>query len=104
MPKIKPQNKLKGPSEDSPVPLGREKKEITNGKGERDLGESGQRVEGEEEILSGTRYGKRTEVLRAGRNNGNRQPQEVGGWGDPPECTRDQGGERLSEIKWRDLR
>ena len=34
MPKIKPQNKLKGPSEDSSVPLGREKKEATRGEGE----------------------------------------------------------------------
>ena len=29
---------------------------------------------------------------------------EVGGWGYPPECTRDLGGERLSELKVRDLR
>ena len=42
--------------------------------------------------------------LRASRKNGNRQPQEVGGWGDPPECIRDLGGERLPGLKGRDLR
>ena len=31
-------NKLKCPSEDTSVPLGREKKAITSGEGERDLG------------------------------------------------------------------
>ena len=31
-------NKLKGPNEDASVPLGREKKEISSGEGERDLG------------------------------------------------------------------
>ena len=46
----------------------------------------------------------RTEALRASRKNGNRQPQEIGGWGDPPECTRDLGGERLSGLKGKDLR
>ena len=34
---LKKVNKLKCPSEDTPVPLGREKKAITNGEGERDL-------------------------------------------------------------------
>ena len=48
--------------------------------------------------------GERTEALRASRKNRNRQPQEVGGLGDPPECTRDLGGERLSGFKGRDLR
>ena len=43
MPKIqstesKEINKLKGPSEDALVPLGREKKVITSGEGGRDLG------------------------------------------------------------------
>jgi hypothetical protein len=46
----------------------------------------------------------RTEALRANRKNGNRQPQEVVGWGYPPECTRDLGVERLSVIKRRSLR
>jgi hypothetical protein len=31
-------------------------------------------------------------------------PQEVGGYSYPPECNRDLGGERLSELKGRDLR
>jgi hypothetical protein len=35
---LKKVNKLKGPSEDTSVPLGREKKAITSGEGERDLG------------------------------------------------------------------
>ena len=37
--------------------------------------------------------------LRTRRMNGNRQPQEVGGWGDPPECTIGLGGERLTGSK-----
>jgi hypothetical protein len=45
-----------------------------------------------------------SEVPRASRKYGNRQPKEVGSWGDPPECTRDLGGERLSELEGRDLR
>jgi hypothetical protein len=32
---------------------------------------------------SGIGWGKRTEALRASRKNGNRQPQEIGSWGDP---------------------
>jgi hypothetical protein len=47
---------------------------------------------------------KRTKVLRTSRKNGNRQSWEVGSWGNPPEYTRDLGGERLSELKGRDLR
>jgi hypothetical protein len=51
----------------------------------------------------GTRSGigreKRTEALRASRKNGNRQPWEIGDLGDPPECTRDLGGERFSGLK-----
>ena len=31
--------------------------------------------------------------MRASRKNGNRQPHEVRGWGDLPECTRDLGDE-----------
>jgi hypothetical protein len=38
---------------------------------------------------------KRTKALRASRKNRNRQPWEVGGWRDPPECTRDLRGERF---------
>jgi hypothetical protein len=37
-------------------------------------------------------------ALRATLING------VGGWGDPPECTGDLGGERLSGLKGWDLR
>jgi hypothetical protein len=37
-------NKLKCPSEDTSVPLGREKKAITSGEGGRDLGGEGDRV------------------------------------------------------------
>ena len=48
--------------------------------------------------------GYRIEALRASRKNGNRQPPEIGGWQDPLEYTRDLGGERLSELKGRDLR
>jgi hypothetical protein len=47
---------------------------------------------------------EKTEALRASRKNVNRQPQEVGGWRDPPEYTRDLGGERLPGLKGRDLR
>jgi len=43
--------------------------------------------------------GERTEVLRASRKNGNRGPQEEGGWEDPLECTRDLGSKRLSGLK-----
>ena len=42
-----------------------------------------------------TRLGKGLKSLRASRKNGNRQLQEVGGWRDSPECTRDLGHERL---------
>lgn len=42
---LKKVNKLKSPSEDSSVPLGRENKTITSGEGERDLG--GKVVRGE---------------------------------------------------------
>jgi hypothetical protein len=47
--------------------------------------------------------GNRTETLRVRIENGNRQPQEVGGMGDPLECTstRDLGVERLSGLKGR---
>jgi hypothetical protein len=41
--------------------------------------------------------GKRTEALRVSRKNGNRQPWTSGDrrLQDPPECTRDLGGETL---------
>jgi hypothetical protein len=34
----------------------------------------------------------------------NRQPQEMGGWGNPLECTRDLRGKSHSGLKGRDLR
>ena len=43
-------------------------------------------------------------ALRTSRKNGNRQPQEIGGWENLPEFTRDLGGERFSGLKERDLR
>ena len=39
--------------------------------------------------------GKRLKSLRDSRKKRNMKPQEVGGWRDPPEYTRDLGGERL---------
>jgi hypothetical protein len=44
-----------------------------------------------------------TEALRASRKNANKQPQEIGGWGNPPECTRDLGGKRLPGLIGRDF-
>ena len=42
--------------------------------------------------------------VRSSRKNGNRQPGEVGGWGDASEFTKDLGGERLSVLKGTYLR
>ena len=47
---------------------------------------------------------EKTEALRVSRKNENRQPQEIGGWGDPPESTRDLGDKKLSGLKGKDLR
>ena len=58
----------------------------------------------EEEDLIWYWVKKNAEALRVSRKIGSRQPQEIGGLGDPPECTRDQEGERLSGLKGRDLR
>jgi hypothetical protein len=41
-------------------------------------------------------------TCRASIKNGNRQPQEAGVLGFPPECPRDLGSERLSGLKPRD--
>jgi hypothetical protein len=51
----------------------------------------------------------RREVPRVSRMNGNMQPWGVGGGGlrgggNPPECARDLGGEKLSGLKRRDLK
>ena len=81
---------------------GRRKPSGRTGRG-RNLGGRGDRDEkGEHDHLLWRE--DRTEALRASRKNGNRQPWEVGGWGYPPECTRNMGGERLSGPKVRDLR
>jgi hypothetical protein len=47
---------------------------------------------------------ERTEALKASRKNVNKQPQEIGGWWNLPESTRDLGDERLSGLKGSDLR
>jgi hypothetical protein len=41
---------------------------------------------------------EKTEALRISRKNANRQHQEIGAWGYPPECTRDPGGKRLPGL------
>jgi hypothetical protein len=51
---------------------------------------------GESDLVLGD--GKWTEALRAIRKNQNKQPQEIRGWGKPPECTRNLGGERLTGL------
>jgi hypothetical protein len=73
------------------------------GEGVRDPGGKGDR-EGKGGRWSGIRLWKRTETQRASRKIRNRQPQEIGGWRDPPECTIDMGGERLLGLKGRYLR
>ena len=55
---LKKVNKLKCPSEDASVPLGREKKAITSGEGGRDLGgkaegRQGSRGRGEPDLVLG---------------------------------------------------
>jgi hypothetical protein len=83
-------NKLKGLSEDASVPLGRERKATT--RGGRDLAGKGVRRgwrREHDQVLGGR---KGLKFLRASRKNGNIQPMEVGGWGDPPEYIRDLGG------------
>jgi hypothetical protein len=59
------------------------------GRGEHDqvlVGEKGLKSKGPEEWKQATIEGR------------------MRGWGDPPECVRDLGGERLSGLKERDLR
>jgi hypothetical protein len=69
------------------------------GEGERDPGGKVDRKKGGGDMIG---WRKRIETLRARRKNGIRQPWEVGGWGYPPECTRDLGGERHSGLKGRE--
>ena len=70
-------------SKDASVPLGREKKAITSGEKVRDLG---WKVDGGGGMVcyKGSMLWywvrERTKVLKASRNNGNRQPGVVGGW------------------------
>jgi hypothetical protein len=78
--------------------------EESNDKWGRREGPGRERGAGERGTWSGIGWGERTKVLRASRKNGNRHPWEIGGLGDPPECTRDLEGERLSGLKGRDLR
>ena len=61
----------------------------------------GEREGEHDRVLGG---GKGLKSLKASRKNGNRQPWKVGGWGDPLECTRVLGGERLSGLKGWDLK
>jgi hypothetical protein len=96
-------NKLKGPTKDDSVPHGLEKKAIMRGKGATGR-EGGWEMGWKREYDVVLGRGKGLKSLRASRKNGNRQPQEIEGWGDPPECTRDLVGERLSGIKKMDLR
>jgi hypothetical protein len=65
---LKKVNKLKGPREDASVPLGREKKTTTRGKGRRNLGRKEYGVGSEGSLIW---WGKRTEALRASKKTGN---------------------------------
>ena len=88
---LKKLNKLKCPSADASVPLGREKKAITSGEGGNGrVSGQGRGTRGEKGTLSGIGSVKRTEALRASRKNVNRQPQEIVGG---PQTTRDLGGD-----------
>jgi hypothetical protein len=69
--KLRNVNKLKGPSEDVSVPLGREKQ--LQEQGGRDLVGKEAR-EGKRGTWSGIGGTNRTEALKASRKNGNRQP------------------------------
>jgi hypothetical protein len=64
--------------------------------------DAGGRERGEHYQVLGGRTGLKSP--RACRKNGNMKPREAGCWRNPPECTRDLGGDRLSELKERDLR
>jgi hypothetical protein len=67
--------------------------------------ESPAKVEGREEPDRVLGEGKKLKALRASKKNGNRQPQEIGGWRtpSPPKCTRDLEGQRLPGLIGRDL-
>jgi hypothetical protein len=95
---LKKVSKLKGPSEDASIPLGREKKAIIGEAGGTWMREETGRGKGGHDQVLG-----RTGALRASRKNRNRQSQEVGGVG-ALECTRDLRGERCSGLRGRVLR
>ena len=77
---LKKVNKAKGPSEDTSVPLGREKKAIMGAEGGKELDGRGERrgIGEPDQVLGG---GNRSKARRASRKKGNRQPQEIGGGG-----------------------
>jgi hypothetical protein len=69
-------------------------KAITSGEGgrlgkESGLGRGAVENKGEPDLVFGER--KELKPRGASRKNGNRQLQEIGGWGDSSECTRDKG-------------
>jgi hypothetical protein len=74
-------NKVKCPSEDASVPLVRKKKAITSGEEGWDLGKWTGRGVGRGEGNLIWYWVREKNALRASRKNGNRQPQEMGGWG-----------------------
>jgi hypothetical protein len=96
-------NKLKGPSEDASVSLGREKKATSRHEGGSHLGRKVDWIWERRNPNLVLDEEKKTEALRASKKNQNRQLWEVGGWVYPPECTRGLRGERLSGLKGRDL-
>ena len=73
---------------------------VTHGRGKKAITRGGGREGPEWEKGQVLCRGNRTKALRANRKNGNRQPREVGGWGNPPpRMHQNQGGERLSGLK-----
>jgi len=97
--------KLKGPNEYNSVPIGERNHKVVGGR--RFLGGKVNSGRGERGTWSGIGWGKRTEALRVSRKNENRQPWELGGRENPPECARDQGRGRLrtqrGNPRWNDL-
>jgi len=77
---LKKVNKLKGPSEDTLVPLGRKKKATTRVERRRDPRGKKDGDGSERWTWSSIRWGKGTEALSASQKNRSKQPQEVGGW------------------------
>ena len=100
---LKKINKVKGPSEDASVSLGREKKATSRHEGGSHLGRKVDWIWERRNPNLVLDEEKKTEALRASKKNQNRQLWEVGGWVYPPECTRGLRGERLSGLKGRDL-